>query len=105
MLGYLADKFWQVMGELFDSGMGGAHLWDTLQDLYKAGQCRHVDNTELVGKLNRALHGWANYFNVGTINKAYRAIDNYTAKEVAKRLSRPKFVVCSPFSFELPALD
>ena len=48
------------------------------------------DSTELVKKLNRTLRGWANYFNVGNVTKAYRALDNYDQLGVYDRWLRIK---------------
>jgi RNA-directed DNA polymerase len=61
------------------------HMIETVHEL-TAEATVWQDTTALVGKLNRALRGWANYFQVGMTTRAYRAIDTCTTKRLSRWL-------------------
>src|SRR5262249_37633461 len=45
--------------------------------------------TELkVARINRKLKGWSNYFRLGPVSKAYRAVDRHTAKRLRQWLGK-----------------
>ena len=44
------------------------------------------ETADVVAKMNRTLRGWANYFAVGTVSRAYRAVDAYAAMRLRRWL-------------------
>ena len=47
-----------------------------------------LDVEELVGRLNKKLGGWANYFWLGQVSKAYRAVDSHARRRLRHWLCR-----------------
>ena len=45
-----------------------------------------VDPKAMVGKLNRMLIGWANYFCLGAVSKAYSAVDLHARRRLRRWL-------------------
>jgi hypothetical protein len=47
-----------------------------------------LDPEEVVGRLNRMLRGWANYFSLGAVSAAYRVVDNHACFRLRQWLGR-----------------
>lgn len=45
-----------------------------------------LDAATMVGRLNRSLHGWANYFCLGPVSKSYRAVNAHTVRRLRQWL-------------------
>jgi hypothetical protein len=45
-----------------------------------------LDAETMVGKLNRMLNGWANYFCLGPVSKAYRAVEQHACERLRQWL-------------------
>ncbi|MFC1759681.1 group II intron maturase-specific domain-containing protein [Planctomycetota bacterium] len=43
---------------------------------------------EIVGRLNRKLNGWSNYFRLGPVSKAYAVVDSHSRKRLRQWLCR-----------------
>ena len=49
----------------------------------------------MIGRLNRKLRGWANYFDLGTVSRAYDAVNYHATSRLRQWLCR-KYNVRGP---------
>ena len=60
-----------------------------------------LDQETVVGKLNRMMTGWANYFCLGPVSKAYRAVEQHARKRLRQWLCT-KHKVAWPATQQFP---
>jgi hypothetical protein len=76
------------------------HALDTLKDDPKRVKaiCQEISQMtrrefywkpvgQMVEDLNRTLRGWGNYFSLGAVSRAYRAVDNHTRHRLRQWLN------------------
>lgn len=50
-------------------------------------QSLHLSAEVLIGRLNRKLRGWANYFCLGSVSRSYRVVDNHSRHRLRQWLN------------------
>jgi group II intron reverse transcriptase/maturase len=88
-----------TIGRLYSPKTGRSYLGVRPSDQKLQGLCRKLseqterrwswlDAEEMVGRLNRLLRGWANYFCLGTVTKAYRKVTAHACHRLRQWLVR-----------------
>ena len=80
-------------------------ICETLSELTGRDQIL-LDQEIVVARLNRVLTGWANYFCLGPVSNAYRAVDQHARKRLRQWLcAKHKVVGAGTGRFPEPFLD
>lgn len=87
-----------TFGRLYSPRTGGAYLGakpsakrvvrvcEQISEL-TAHQTTCQDVSQVVARLNQTINGWANYFCLGTANRAYRAVDQHARRRLRRWLA------------------
>ena len=62
-----------------------ARLCDQISQMTQRHTCGRPTD-EMVGELNLVLKGWANYFRLGSVSKAYRTVDSHARNRLRRWL-------------------
>jgi hypothetical protein len=104
-LGYTIGRYWYPK-----NGQSYIGVWPSRKRITRlrraisdatSRQWLTADVEERIEQLNRMLEGWANYFRLGSVSKAYRAIDFHAGFRLRQWLRR-KHKIASPGTCRYP---
>ena len=73
---------------LFDADGTGLYWHAPVEEEYPEGMPTHQRNDQDVRLLNRVLVVWANYFSLGPVSNAYRAVDRHASERLRRWLRK-----------------